>query len=225
VSEFNKRLNEALKYNADQQTVDNLLGQLSSPEHTNTRRGYGGDHHLRLVAADALQDGGREDEAHLLRTPEQHVVIEDGKVKKGSFTFRHILNAMRQVDGLLHSRSDPSLHWLPNYDDNDEGDGDDFYERNEEVFHNFHFGSEHRPLIQHTDDNEPYAECVDETCHQSEAPLSQMGSHWVDEYLENALSQPSRGLSDAEQDAIRNHPLVNAVRNAPIEEAVPEPVV
>jgi uncharacterized protein (TIGR02996 family) len=87
MSKFNDHLNEALKYNADQSTVDNLLSQLSSDEHAATRLGSG-DHTLRLVAADALQENGREPEANLLRKQDQHVMVHEGKVVPARRTFR-----------------------------------------------------------------------------------------------------------------------------------------
>jgi uncharacterized protein (TIGR02996 family) len=121
VSEFNEQLGKAIRYNADEATVSNLLGQLATPEHRQTRLGKG-DHTLRLVAADALQDRDREEEANLLRQEDQHVVIDNGTVKKGRLTHKgvpdlHTYYPDRDGDGFTiahHTLSDEYMigsHW------------------------------------------------------------------------------------------------------------------
>lgn len=67
-------LNEYLKYSATQSDVDNLLKQLAE----NADHSQAGSVH-RLVTADALQEQGREPEAHLLRS-EHPIYVRNGKV-------------------------------------------------------------------------------------------------------------------------------------------------
>ena len=76
--QFARAQSVVVRYAAQRsETVDNLLGQLASPEHAATRRGLpGGDYVLRGVAADALDEAERPHEAALLRDPHQHVVFE-----------------------------------------------------------------------------------------------------------------------------------------------------
>lgn len=124
-------LNRVLKYGADD--VANMLNQLASPEHNQTR--WGGeqaDHTFRGVLADALDETGRSKEAGLLRNPNQHVLIHEGSVRPGRFNWRivaHRLNTLAdeasgvygsppedQFYGLYHDAhpTDPSKHnvWL-----------------------------------------------------------------------------------------------------------------
>lgn len=92
-------LNDALKYTTD--TVQTLLKELQKPEHNEHRWGTDQSKSLRAYLADALQDAvanhtdpaqikSLETQAELLRNPEQHVVVQDGQVRAGKFTDKHI---------------------------------------------------------------------------------------------------------------------------------------
>jgi hypothetical protein len=94
--DFADKLGRAIRYSMD--TVTNLLSQLGHPDHLHTRLGKDhpeadegkADHHLRLVAADALQDNGRDEEAGLLRDGTQHVMVQGGKVVPARLTHEGI---------------------------------------------------------------------------------------------------------------------------------------
>jgi hypothetical protein len=112
-----EELNRVLKYSHDD--VHNLMTQLASPEHNHTR--WGGeqaDHTFRGVLADALQESGRETEAGLLRTPDQHVVVHEGKVRAGKFTPQHLEDRLQDAENWIRDNGDdamfPSLHILTN---------------------------------------------------------------------------------------------------------------
>jgi uncharacterized protein (TIGR02996 family) len=80
-------LNRVLRYSSD--TVENLLHQLASPEHNETRWATeNADHTFRGVLADALDERDRPDEAALLRNPEQHILVDNGTIKPGAFKYR-----------------------------------------------------------------------------------------------------------------------------------------
>lgn len=61
-------LSDALKFSADRRTVDALLKGLTFPDWLGRKHHAHADHNSRLVAADALQEVGRDEDAHLLRT-------------------------------------------------------------------------------------------------------------------------------------------------------------
>lgn len=85
---------------------------------------WGGEEHdhTRKVAADAYQEHtGDEEGANLLRDPNQHVVVHEGKVKKGVFGFTPIHRALRAVQDHIQTVSRngfdparPSIRTVPN---------------------------------------------------------------------------------------------------------------
>ena len=63
MSDFYARFGKVLRYAADQSQLADLLRQIDeSPEHQHTP-----DSAVRLIAADALDENGRSQEAHWLR--------------------------------------------------------------------------------------------------------------------------------------------------------------
>jgi uncharacterized protein (TIGR02996 family) len=85
------------RYSADQNDLNNMLGQLMTPEQAGHRAGqddplYG----LRGGLADALEENGRGREAALLRTPGQHVIVHEGQVVPAQ---------------LRHTRPDSEIEW------------------------------------------------------------------------------------------------------------------
>ena len=79
-----------------------LLSQLASPEHQETRWGWG-DHTFRGVLADALdEEGGHHPaEGELLREPGRHVVVHNGHVYPAAFTLGHLGRAVGAVQDHL----------------------------------------------------------------------------------------------------------------------------
>lgn len=73
--DITSELNRVLKYSADGDTLKSLLHPLHDP---NSDEAQPNSHH-RLVTADALQESGRESEAHLLRSPHR-IYMWQGKV-------------------------------------------------------------------------------------------------------------------------------------------------
>lgn len=68
--------------------AEHFLNILSKPEHEATRMNTEeGDRTTRLVAADALQDEGRDEEAELLRG-EDHVMVHGGSVVPAKIAYR-----------------------------------------------------------------------------------------------------------------------------------------
>jgi hypothetical protein len=103
----------AIHYAASHSDVENLLDQLSSPEHDVTRwGGPSADRTFRGILADALSENGREPEAELLRNPTQHVVVHEGQVRPGRWTLRHL----REHARLFGRRLDPMWNADPGYD-------------------------------------------------------------------------------------------------------------
>jgi hypothetical protein len=114
VNDFNADLSRVLRYSSD--TVTNLLQQLQQPEQQQHRWGTdGGQQGLRHVLADALDESGRGTEAELLRTPQQHIVVRDGKVRAGKFTGSHIGKAAYDLDDLIdrYEQGTPDIGWAP----------------------------------------------------------------------------------------------------------------
>jgi hypothetical protein len=68
---------------------------------------------VRPIAADAYaEETGDEHGAGLLRDPKQHVVIHEGKVKKGRFTLDHISSALNDIGDHFeeHNQHNPTGH-------------------------------------------------------------------------------------------------------------------
>lgn len=88
------------RYAATEGDVNNLLAQLQQPEHNEHRWGLDDPlSGLRGVAADALDEQGRSDEAKALRTPNQRVFVHDGLKR----VFREYV--------LPHRHRDTALGW------------------------------------------------------------------------------------------------------------------
>jgi hypothetical protein len=113
-------LNRVLKYSHE--TVQNLLTQLSGPEHTQTRQGGpNADHTFRGVLADAIDETDRpfaQKESARLRDPKQHVfvpVTEDhhqfaGSVMPATYTADHIHDMTHLIrHHLIHAYSGDGL--------------------------------------------------------------------------------------------------------------------
>lgn len=126
-------LNRIFRYNTD--SINTMLAELQKPEHNQHR--WGDDQPLNGIRgplADALEENDRTKEAELLRTPNQHVMVVDGKVRPAKFNWRRVsqqLNHLSEVGsrvyggdtndqfyGLYHDEhpSDPSKHlvWIHN---------------------------------------------------------------------------------------------------------------
>jgi hypothetical protein len=122
-------LNKALRYSAD--TVENLLGQLASDAHQKTRWGLPeGDKTFRGVLADALQDNGRDKEADVLREPDRHVMVHNGKVVPARFTteqidwaFDAVYNYVDPDEGLFEPVYDHEVYGPNDVDDPDKVHG------------------------------------------------------------------------------------------------------
>jgi hypothetical protein len=94
--DFNDALNRAIRYGTD--SADIMLKELAKPEYNQHR--WGDEYPLnglRGVLADALQEQDRHTEAELLRTPNQHVVVDGGKVRAGRFTNANIRHHYQQL--------------------------------------------------------------------------------------------------------------------------------
>ncbi len=100
MSEWITDLNRVLRYSMD--TVTNLLEQLASDAHKETRWGHG-DHTFRKIAADALDEAGRSKEADRLRDSESHIVLlpsrHTGKlhVQPARFNYQPVASAFRSL--------------------------------------------------------------------------------------------------------------------------------
>lgn len=87
------------RYGADHATVDTLLHQLQQPEHDEHRWGLDDPvNGHRGITADALDDVGRGDEAELLRRPNTHVMVHEGRVVPARFTDAHVRGREEAVD-------------------------------------------------------------------------------------------------------------------------------
>jgi hypothetical protein len=192
MSDFSEQLSKALQYTADKSTVDNLLHQLSQPEHDQTRWGQG-DHTFRGVVADSLQDNGRDSEAQLLRGG-GHVVVRDGQVLAGQFTPRHLNAAYQRVrDHSLRMTGDDNFPWT-------------ITERPGGLF-----------AIQHPDHEEPEVYPAPEAQARLLTTLFQIGGlnpdgDWTEGWHEETASPGWKRLRR----------LMLAVRAAPIDEPAPE---
>jgi hypothetical protein len=231
--EFVNRLNKVLKYGADHSTVENLLSQLSAPEHLLTRTGHPSRSDFRGVLSDALRDHGRDKEADLLQSG-RHVVVHEGQVKPGRFTWQHLQEAMRQVDtSLFHptvmppgpyrttAEWGPSLKWTPNENVS--------YRAAEERLYQPHLDDANREVVHH-EDGVPHVGCTDDTCDTDDVPITETAKTWLDNSLKWQIRAASDGhreatgvaLTEDQMKALYNHPLVKQVLNTPIEEPVPE---
>ncbi len=113
------KIKEALRYTTD--TVKTLLAELQKPEHNEHRWGTDQSKSLRLYLADALQDAvashtdpaqikSLEKQAELLRNPEQHVVVRDGRVRAGKFTDKHITARGEHLVDTIQDWADGQAH-------------------------------------------------------------------------------------------------------------------
>lgn len=100
---YRSEYEQALRYGAEHfDELGDLLGSLTDHDRWGT-----GDHVKRGVVADKLSEHGREDEAELLRSPQQHVILDGGLVRKGRFTKEPLIDA--------YNEARESLHRLPGY--------------------------------------------------------------------------------------------------------------
>jgi hypothetical protein len=99
VTDFNESLNKALRYAAED--AQNLLSQMAAnPEHLHTH-----DSVLRLVAADALDEVGRSDEAKYLRQ-RRPVAIRGGEVVPQNYTKEHVRRSELNLRHALNRATD-----------------------------------------------------------------------------------------------------------------------
>ena len=228
---------KALKYSgADHSTVEHFLNLLSLPEHNHTRWGRG-DQNLRMAAADAFRDRGRDEEADLLQG-NHHVVIHEGKVKRGRFTLRPLHEFADDVQqeiynagdweaahplmhfGTAHERQNHPLDFLPSAE---------FQEKRKDAY------GAHDILIEpHLDDpnvalHDPKTglplirgSCF--TCHDFEAPIHKAPQKWG-QLLNDTVFHPDNNVTThlPQQERERIERMVTeGVKRVPIEEPVPE---
>ena len=211
LNRFARRYSTALRFSMT--THENLLTQLASPEHAITR---GGGEHLdenqktfRNVVADSLRDQDRHSEADLVQDHGQHVVVHEGQVKKGQYPGvwgRHNshLNALYNVVNHIQNNGD----WFP--------------------FEGIEWSNGHgRPVAGSDTEEHPYGTAeVDHNPDNSVPPYSehvhwsQLGNHLAD-WVERELRTTSR-LNDDDWAQGQHKHLMEALRNAPYEEPVPE---
>lgn len=192
---FSEDLSKVL-YTADQSTVENLLGQLARPEHDRTRWGDpDGDHHLRGVAADALQDNGRDREADHLRSG-RHVMVQDGKVVPARFNLDNFVNRYAALEDMMdeHTGGDHEVWWEVHYPPGVSS------------------GASHAMLLGPEDDYEPHEPL---RAPEFKAELLRR----LDAYYDR--TNPGAGwASPAHQDDYGDHDYW--LRNTPVEEPIPE---
>lgn len=142
---------------ADQYTADNLLHQLQQPEHAEHMAGHDDPlSGLRGIAADALDERGRPEEASLLRTPGQHLVISRGRVLPHHMDRYSGLGGGEHFqkttyDGPIEGEDDHGFtHWFPVHNPNDNswywnpGDGEGMHRSDAEKYlPNFEGNLEH----------------------------------------------------------------------------------
>jgi hypothetical protein len=224
------KLNRVLKYSADHSTVENMLHQLGQPEHLLTRIGHPSRTDFRGVLSDALRDHGRDQEADLLHQG-GHVVVHDGKVKPGRFTWEHLQHAMSRADHELFNpnvmergpyrttlETGPSIDWIPA----DDADPDAV----EEEMYQPHIDDSNRPVVHHNKDGIPHVGITDDTCNTEDVPITKA----ADRYRNTVLNEQLGWIGDMDHnpatpehlESLRTHPLVEAVSKAPIEEPVPD---
>lgn len=217
MSDFHRELNRVLRYSMD--TVTNLLDQLASPEQFHTRIGKG-DRHLRLVAADALQDHNRESEANLLRS-DGHIVIHNGQVKPGRLTLRplqeyreHVANRLAE-EGAHHfgepTTITPNINWVS------EDEPDDSLVTN--------------PNVHPTDDHGvPLVWGSTFTCHDfgnrvnNPTPINKAGREWTDLLCDTVFAPRNDVASHLSPETQRR--LEKEIRDGadkvPVEEPIPD---
>jgi hypothetical protein len=226
--DFPEKLSRAIRYSMD--TVTNLLEQLNHPDHNATRWGHPDRSDFRGVVADALQDNGRDQEADLLRSG-KHVVVHEGKVKPGRFTWEHLGDAMHAADHTLFNPTamppsqyrrtmqvSPGIDWTP-------ADGVDYTHRQvEERLNQPHLDDTNRADVHH-EDGIPHVGMVDDTCARDDVPITGAAQNYKDHILTPQLRWIEHHLgpmSEEERQGYLNHPLVQNVLKAPFEEPVPE---
>jgi hypothetical protein len=210
--DFIADLNRVLKYSAD--TVENLLTQLSHPDHNATRWGQG-DHIFRGVLADALQENDRHTEADLLRQPDQHVVVQDGKVRAGRFTDRPVRDAERRVLQHVEQWSGEPAHWYPEIGWSDESGSPryhnpDLWAGEEEPEGNHPYGTLE---VTHFDNDQS-------NNHTHHLHYSQLGGHLEDQ-IRDYVNNDDYGwniVDDDDPNEVEYQKRMTELRNAPFEE-------
>lgn len=183
---FNSDLNSVLRYSMN--TVENLLHQLQQPEHNQTRWGHPDRSDFRGIVADSLSDADREKEAELLRNPQQHVMVVDGRIRPAQFVGSHIGRAAYALDDFIGQHSP---------------DG-----RTPDIGWSFPVGS-HRTGSSRLNTT-GFADDAD-TVHMSDA-----GSHLADAYENDLEHHPLTINGSGEASALAEH--LHSLRNAPYEE-------
>lgn len=110
---YHNEIDAVLRYSGgDTQDVRDFLHTLSQPEHADTLLGRG-QHDVRMIAADAFEEAGREGEARLLRSGHP-VAVEQGS-RIAPLKWRHL-------DPFTRSYIDTAL-WssVPHHEGNPEG--------------------------------------------------------------------------------------------------------
>jgi hypothetical protein len=111
-------LNRVLKYSHE--TVQNLLTQLSGPEHAQTRQGGpNADRTFRGVLADAIDETDRPDadlESALLRDGGQHVIVHGGVVRPAKYNVALVYDKLdtlaREASGVYGSSPNDQFYGL-----------------------------------------------------------------------------------------------------------------
>ncbi len=219
MSKFADDLSRVLKYStADWKTFQKLLTE--QPHHR-----WGGpnaDHTLRKVAADAYQEAeGDEAGADLLRNPDQHVVIDGGKVKKGRFN----ISEMRDwLTGLQRNIEDWANSAEPH------GISHDLQEMNKDgtIRVDKHYA---RPLVRDHTGNGQLQPGVPDDSETYVTHVSKVGKELADDHeqaLRKSLGWNERHTHTDWDETTWNdmkgsaEDAIVGLRNAPFEEIVPE---
>ena len=208
MNDFNDDLNRVLRYSMD--TVENMLGQLASPEFLHTRAGTAkGDHTFRGALADALQERDREAEADLLRSG-HHVVVHEGRVVPGRFTLRHLIdfrNRMGELTGVDHE-------FLPEVGWETDDPGDDGVDEQ----HVFDLG---RHL---TDDDIPVVSGSTFTCHDYECPIHEAPKEMAELATDTLFDRRNHveGLPHHSHWPALEKQIKSEAAKVPVEEPVPQ---
>ena len=102
MDDFHSDMDRVLRYAADD--IAALLHALSQPEQGPHRWGH--DDPLsgpRGPLADAMDDAGRTTEAELLRTPHQHVMVVDGRIRPARLTGAQVDHHLRNYNAHLRN--------------------------------------------------------------------------------------------------------------------------
>jgi len=196
---------------ADQDTINNMMGQLNHPDNNPHRWGENEPlHGVRGPLADALEESGRGQEAALLRQPKQHVILHEGRIVPGRFTAEHIENALDHIDQNIDQPGVfPELHIMNN---RMRGNfrPEDMVEP--EAYRKKIPRNHLRVVTADTSGTEPH--------YHADVHLSNLGNHLANEVV-NSVDMHGDPEDWGDHDWQNYEQMIQRLRNAPYEEPVP----